>query len=398
MSDHLSKFRLGGPNGPEYTVTLKDGLDPHQAAPGLYRVVCRERDRQIVVERTTAVNTRHAAVNGIQNDLDRAAFVMLDKVNASSALRREAAPVEFTLYHVPTRGVAQDVALTTAELAGQSTSDARQLAGVLEQTARSGQPVVWSVHSRGALVFDLAARNCAQRGVRLPNESVAVYNGAVNEQVLNHDAARTGLTKLGRGYFNNPGDPVPQLVGDNTINPLRRAAALYNTYGVITSDQSLHTWHAPLTEQDFASVPPGQWEEPGVDRRPPPGQTVRAESSQELKAKSAASHRLDHLREARLDGPTRTLVTDAIAARDTYASGSAAERAALLASCRTRFRGELGGPDRTGVPLRTAALGFVEGTVAADTLLSLARKHSAATQLEQGLARVPVMPELGLGR
>jgi hypothetical protein len=398
MSDHLSKFRLGGPGGPEYTVTLKDGLDPHQAAPGLYRVVCHERDRQIVVERTTAVNTRHATVNGIQNDLDRAAFVMLDKVNATSALRREAAPTEFTLYHVPTRGVAQDVALTTAELAGQTTADARQLAGVLEQTARSGQPVVWSVHSRGALVFDMAARNCAQRGVKLRNESVAVYNGAVNEQVLDHDVARAGLTKLGRGYFNNPGDPVPQLVGDNTMNPLRRAAALYNTYGVITSDQSLHTWHAPLAEKDFASVPPAQWEEPGVDRRPPAGRAAGAETSQELKAKSAASHQLDHLREAKLDEPTRKLVTEAIAARETYAAGTAADRAALLDSCRSRFRGELTGPDRTGVPLRTAALGFIEGTVAADALLSLARKHSAATHLEQGIARLPVVPELGLGR
>lgn len=397
MSDHISKFRLGGPDGPEYTVTLKDDLLPQQASPALYHVVCNDREGQIVVQRTNAITTRNATVNGIQNDLDRAAFVMFDKVKATSDLRRDGVPTEFTLYHVPARGAAMDVTLTAAELAGQTTPDARQLSKVLADPSRPDHPVVWSVHSRGALVFDMAARNCAREGVKLPHDSVAVYNGAVNEHVMNRDLGKAGIGKLGRGYFNNPGDPVPQLVGDNTINPIRRATALYNTYEVVTSDQSLHTWHVPLTEKDYASVPPAQWEEPGVDRRPPLTAAHSAETSRGG-GKSAAVRLQERLPRAELDQATRSLVSEAIAGREAYAIGTPAERTALLRSCRSKFRGDLPGPDLTGVPLRTAALGFIEGTVASDQLLSLARKHSNAMQRESRVDPSRLIPDLGLGR
>lgn len=402
MSDYTTTFRRGK-DGPVYTVTLKD-IDPHQTRPALYHVSCSERDRAIEVTRTAAVTTEHAAVNGMQNDLDRAAFVMYDKVAATADLRRGDGPAEFTLYHVPTRGVTMDLALAGTEIAGRPTADSTNLAAVLEASGQSSHPVVWSVHSRGAAVFDVAARDCARRGVRLPNESVAVYNGAINERIMKHDLQDAGVATVGRGFYNNPYDPVPQLIGDNTSNPVKRAAALYNTYKVVYSDQSLHTWHVPLKPRDYDSVPPAQWEQPGVDLRSSatrvelPASAIPPTAS--LNGAHASTLDAATLKAAGIapGNPTFRLLSETIAARDAYAHGSAAERPALLGSCRQSFQEGLSGPALSGTRLRTAALEYIRGEAPADAVLGAARQHSAAVQREQSLHRAAALPDIGLGR
>ncbi len=406
MSDYTSVIRLG-PNGPEHTVVLKGGLQPGQTEPALYHVTCHGSDRRIEVERADGIGTENAAVNGIQNDLDRAAVVMLDKVATTADLRRGDAPTEFTLYHVPTRGFDHDVALAGQEMAGITTPDAAKLSKVLENTSASGQHVVWSVHSRGAAVFEAAARDCARRDVHLTNESVAIYNGAANMFLMKHDLRRAGVSTVGHGFYNHPFDPVPQLIGDNMRNPVQIAGALYNATRLNSPDKSVHTWHVQLTDRDYNSVPSAEWERPGIDlraSRAPAGKPAAPSTAHESdrSGKTGAGQLTEPalLRATGLDqnDSTLRLLRSAVAGREAYAHAQPEERSALVDRCRQDFKRDLDGPELTALPLRNEALGYVRGEVTAESLLGAAQQHSAAVELARSLSRAPASPELGLSR
>jgi hypothetical protein len=266
MADYTSRIMLGA-HGPKLTVTLRDHLLPHQTEPALYHVSYNPEERTLALTHVASVKTEYAAVNGIQNDLDRAAVVMLDKVIATADLRRDALPREFTLLHVPQHAFARDLELAGAEKTGFTTPDAKKLSQVLQGVSDSGRKVIWSVHSRGAEVFNAAVRYLGQQGIRLKNQAVAVYSGSANDVAMSRNLSKTGVHLVGTGFFNHPFDPVPQVVGSNTINPFKYYGSLLSSPALFT-DQSQHTWHPALSADDYRSLSSAEWEQPGVDLRP----------------------------------------------------------------------------------------------------------------------------------
>ncbi len=407
MSDYTSRHRLGA-DGVVYTVVLHDGLQPHQTEPRLYHVTCSSRDHHIDVRPAASIDTQNAAVNGIQNDLDRAAVVMLDKVNATADLRRDAQPSEYTLYHVPTRGAAKDMSLAAQEMIGVSTSDAKALSQTLEGVSKSGRNVIWSVHSRGAAVFESAVQDSTDRGVHLGSQSVAVYNGAVNTRRMAHDLRKADMPMVGRGFYNYAYDPVPQLIGGNTENPIKMFGSLYNSRAVVFSDQSPHTWHMPLKERDYRSVPSAQWQQPGVDLRAkdtapqPPGRHPADATSVAPALKNGTVTSLDPamLRSAGIEpgGPLYSALMRIGSAAESYANSPPEERVALLDRLSAGLKHDIGEPALTGAPLRQQAMRHVKGEVSAQDLVGAAQKHSAAARLQQSLHRVAITPDLGLAR
>ena len=268
MADHISQIQLG-PHGPLVTVELGDGLVPDQDKPALYHVTTDREHKHLLVTRAESVTTKYAAVNGIMNDLDRAAVVMLDKVMATADLRRDDTPLEFTLFHLPERGFVHDVALAGAEKMGLSSRDSRELFRVQQKISESGLNVIWAVHSRGADVFNAAVRYGERHGFHLNNQTVAVFSGAANSLMMRENLAESGVALLGKGFYNPPFDLVPQVVALDTVNPLKWAGSILSVPALFTK-YSPHTWHSTLMARDYNSVPKSQWELPGVDLRKGP--------------------------------------------------------------------------------------------------------------------------------
>lgn len=265
MGDHISKFRLGK-KGPETTVILTDGLVPRQLEPGLYHVTYDSQSGKLTVRPTDKVTTSYAAVNGVMNHLDRAAIVTLDKVCATTDLKRDRPPVEFTLFHLPNLGLTHDVRLAAAEKIGVTTPDAMRLFEILEAGSKAGQITTWCLHSRGASVFDAAVRHADRRHLTLSGQTAAVYSGASNDFTMRENLQEGGVALLGRGFYNSPVDLVPQVIGMNTLNPFSIVGSLLNAPALAT-DASPHTWHPVLTKQDYGRVPDSQWAVPGKDLR-----------------------------------------------------------------------------------------------------------------------------------
>jgi hypothetical protein len=265
MANKLTSFELGR-DGPVISVILADGLEPNQREAALYHVSYDDQARTLTVTSVEKVGTRYAGVNGIDNELDRAAVVILDKVNATADLRRDAAPTEFTLYHVPTRGMLHDLSLAALEKSGVTTRDANQLATVLKQTSDAKQQVVWASHSRGASVFDAAVRSLDRRGIHLHHQSAVVYSGSSNNDLMREDLAQAGVPLIGKGFYGSPIDIVPQVIGRNTLNPGKLLGSVIDSPALFT-DVSPHTWHPKLRASDYNAVQKYQWEKPGVDLR-----------------------------------------------------------------------------------------------------------------------------------
>jgi hypothetical protein len=265
MSERVSSIELG-PHGPTLSVVLTDGIESAQRDPGLYKVLYNKLAQTLTITKADAVTTRYAAVNGVLNDLDRAAVVMLDKVQTTADLRRDAAPTEFTLYHVPKHGFVQDVSHSAAEKLGAQTEESKGLETILKQTSNSGRAVTWVEHSRGATVFNAAIRSLHAQDVKLKNQSAAVFGGAANNAMMRENLAEAGVPMIGKGFYNHPFDMVPQIVGANSLNPIKLVGSVLEIPFLFTK-YSPHTWHHALKPGDYKGVQDFQWEKPGVDLR-----------------------------------------------------------------------------------------------------------------------------------
>lgn len=264
MSDFVREYRLRA-DGQKLKVTLRDGLLPDQTAPGLYLVKYDPETQSLTVTRTDKVTTRYAAVNGIENDLDRAAIVMLDKTQATAGLRHDRDPIYFTLFHVPDRSFVREVGLVAAENVGYTTREAKALFTVMKGVSRDPEnPLIWSVHSRGADVFNAAIREANRCGQKFANQSVAVFGGAVHNAAILGNLRQAGVGLVGKGFYNHPFDAVPQVVGFNTLNPFKIVGSVLAVPTLLTP-ASPHTWHPGLTRSDLEAVLEPQWERPGVE-------------------------------------------------------------------------------------------------------------------------------------
>jgi hypothetical protein len=100
------------------------------------------------------ITTRHAAVNGMQNPLNKAAWLM--GIHLDNAYRT-ASPKEYTLFHNPSEGGAIDLLECLWDKPAINVShNGRHLAAVLHQRQKSGEQTDWVVHSQGAIIFNAA--------------------------------------------------------------------------------------------------------------------------------------------------------------------------------------------------------------------------------------------------
>ena len=164
---------------------------------------------------TARVNTEHAAVNGMQNDLVKAAWLMgthLDAAYQGDGIKA------YTLFHNPTDNVALDAAECVFDKRlGRKSHNAQHLAAVLAQNNQQGKKVKWVAHSQGAIIFCAALEHYRIKyGKPLTTQQLAIHGSGANLDRLKSMAHNAGITI--NAIRNNPYDLVPNLAGRNDLS------------------------------------------------------------------------------------------------------------------------------------------------------------------------------------
>lgn len=164
---------------------------------------------------TAQIKTKHAAVNGMQNELTKATWLMgthLDRAYESDDIKA------YTLFHNPTDNVKLDlVECAFDKRLGTKSHNAQHLAAVLAQNSQHGKQVKWLAHSQGAIIFCAALEHYRiYYGKPLTGQQLAVHGSGSNIERLKRIANSTGLKVV--AIRNNPYDLVPNLAGRNDLS------------------------------------------------------------------------------------------------------------------------------------------------------------------------------------
>jgi GTP cyclohydrolase II len=159
---------------------------------------------------TTQVRTEHAAVNGMQNELTKATWLMGTHLDAAYQNDNIQA---YTLFHNPTDKFALDVVECAFDRKkGNTSHNAQHLAAVLAQNQQQGKKVKWLVHSQGAIIFCSALQHFRrQYSGQLTTQQVAIHGTGAELTLLQSMAKGVGIHV--NSVRNNPFDPVPNFGG-----------------------------------------------------------------------------------------------------------------------------------------------------------------------------------------
>ena len=131
------------------------------------------------------------------------------------------------LAHNPTEGFLRDTFESARDKLGWTTAASKQFADI---QASVDHPMSWVARSQGGIIFSEATRYNIKRGVTsLSNLRVAFHNGGNNKWVTDGYLARTGIRLHGQGYYDNPNDFVPQILGLRGLsNPANMGRAIWS--------------------------------------------------------------------------------------------------------------------------------------------------------------------------
>ena len=188
---------------------------------------------------TTKVNTTHAAVNGMLNELDKASWLMgthLDTAYQSDSIKA------YTLFHNPTDNFGLDIVECMFDNSQSQTShNAQHLAAVLAQNSQQGKKVKWVAHSQGAIIFCSALEQYRIKyGKPLTTQELAIHGSGANLDRLKNAAHNAGM-KI-NAIRNNPYDIVPNVGGKNDLSTSSLARSIkFGPYLVADAGISPHT-------------------------------------------------------------------------------------------------------------------------------------------------------------
>ncbi|WP_409423753.1 MULTISPECIES: hypothetical protein [unclassified Pseudoalteromonas] len=164
---------------------------------------------------TTHIKTQHAAVNGMQNELNKATWLMgthLDRAYEGDGIKA------YTLFHNPTDYTKLDlIECAFDKRSGTKSHNAQHLAAVLAQNNQQGKQVKWLAHSQGAIIFCAALEHYRiHYGKSLTGQQLAVHGSGSNVERLKRIAHSVGVKVV--SVRNNPYDLVPNLADRSKIS------------------------------------------------------------------------------------------------------------------------------------------------------------------------------------
>lgn len=184
-------------------------------------------------EAVVKIATEHAAVNGMQNDLTKAVWLMGAHAHAAYSSDGISA---YTLFHNPSDNFFLDsVECVFDKRKGTKSHNAQHLAAILAQRQQQGKATKWVVHSQGAIIF-CAALEHYRIHYRAPlnHQQLKVHGSGANLNRLAMVAKSLGVTV--HDPSNNPYDLVPNLAGGNDLSPSGLVRSLHFCARVFGSD------------------------------------------------------------------------------------------------------------------------------------------------------------------
>jgi hypothetical protein len=148
----------------------------------------------------------------------------------------------YTLYYNPTsNNILVDGWETFRDKLGFTTPVAQHLSQVLKGVQQSRKSVNWVAHSQGGGIYSEAVRKSGQD---LSKNSVVFHSGANNQIVTNQHLKNSSINiGVKTRYVNSPVDLVPNIIGLNTINPIKIVGSIVSTPSLFSNDprKSPHT-------------------------------------------------------------------------------------------------------------------------------------------------------------
>lgn len=172
---------------------------------------------KVAPEPTHRVDTTHAAVNGMKNNLTKAAWLM--GTHLDTAYPDSTPPLDnYTLFHNPTDGTAEDIWECAYDKQNDYAShNSQHLAAVLKEAQERGHRTRWVAHSQGAIIFVTAVEFALKHyGKSLDCHSVSLHGAGCNIMRAEHTCRRAGIAI--DGVRNNPFDGVANLAGANDLS------------------------------------------------------------------------------------------------------------------------------------------------------------------------------------
>ncbi|WP_115719652.1 hypothetical protein [Gallaecimonas mangrovi] len=166
----------------------------------------------IVGKAVSNAETDHVAVNGMQNDLLKASWLMGTHIEVAYPLDDFK---KYTLFHNPTERFCQDIAecLWDRNQQRQPSNNAAHLAAVLQQCQLAGKVKKWTVHSQGAIIFLRAVQlHMVTKGTPLDKNKVVLHGSGADIALFKHTMAAAGIELI--AMRNNPFDIVPNKAGN----------------------------------------------------------------------------------------------------------------------------------------------------------------------------------------
>lgn len=198
-----------------------------------YSVSIDDRKKVTGFERTTAVGSGFAAINGMLNTVGYAMNLMGGHVKDRFESKN------YTLIYNPTEGFFRDAIESARDKFGATTEITKAFANVLASTESNTS---WIAHSQGGIIFSEAVRFNLANGVQtMGNNSVSFDSGANNAWVTNRYLVKAGIGLVGRGYYDAPNDLVPQIVGLRGWNRPDRVISSFISSPLLFTTHSPHT-------------------------------------------------------------------------------------------------------------------------------------------------------------
>lgn len=191
-------------------------------------------------EPTHRVETRYAAVNGMQNDLGKAAWLMGNHLDVAHP---QANMDQYTLFHNPSDGAKEDFleCIYDKRVHPARTHNSHHFAAVLHEAQSRGHRTHWVAHSQGAIIFS--------RGVSL---ALKKYGGGLNCHSVSLHGVGCNLANVRRACIlagirieserNNPFDLVPNVAGMNDLSRSGLARS-WKFKGLVLGDNPLASPH-----------------------------------------------------------------------------------------------------------------------------------------------------------
>ncbi len=224
-------------------IEAKPGAAKGEELPGLYLVRKTAAGEWSEPQEVNEISTKYAAVNGQSNPLSVAPDLMGKHVLHSFGKSLE----EFTLFHNPSDGFLGDTYESFYDkfvtlAVKRPTAVTRQFAQVLVEAQRADKDVGWVAHSQGGIIFHTAVRHHRDTGKGVLDKHSVWFHGNANQNIrTNRTLKQAKVTIL--GYTNHPLDPVHQVIGLNTLNPIKIGGAIIAFPLLFSKDQqkSPHT-------------------------------------------------------------------------------------------------------------------------------------------------------------